>query len=297
MSTVTRDTDVKNAETATEKPTPETAPPPAKSIEDRLFTPASPEKEDKPVTPAAPAEATEPPERHAESDQEDDGQKTGMPRRTAKRFEELLDKNRKLEIELREHKAAKPADNSGEPKEPDPEHDQFKTWDEFWAAERQYRKDHAEWAVKQDRAEREAERAQAIQAEKSAAITKAWNTKAAKTMERHPEFRMLVQESDAHPIKAELLEGMADATSEFIATSLVGPDILLHYADHPKELAQLNSMAADARNRELLRIADHILEEISPAKKLTKAPPPSTSLKGGNAGISPDKAIEDRFYK
>ena len=296
MSTVSQDVnDVKNAETAAEKAIPDPAPPPEKSIEDRFFAKASPEKEEKPVIP--PVEAIEPPERHAESDRDDDGQKTGMPRRTAKRFEELLEKNRKLETELREQKTAKPINTSDEPKEPDPERDSFKTWDDFWAAERQYRKDYAAWEVRKDRAERESEIQEARQAEKTAAITKEWNIKAAKTMERHPEFRMLVQESDAHPIKTELLEQISDAASEFIASSEVGPDILFMYAEDSKKLAALHSMTPAVQVREVKKMEDFILAESAPAKKLTKAPPPSTPVKGGNAGVAPDKAIEDRFYK
>ena len=287
MSTVSQEakTDVKNAETVAE-PIADAAQPPEKSIEDRFFAKASPEKEEEPVEALA-----SPPEPEVKPENE------AAKRRTTKRFQELVEQNSELKMELRAQKTAKPINTSDEPKGPDPERDQFKTWDDFWAAERQYRKDYAAWAVKKDRAEQETEIQKARQAEKDAAITKEWNIKAAKTMERHPEFRMLVQESDAHPIKAELLEQISDAASEFIASSEVGPDILFMYAEDSKKLAALHSMTAAVQVREVKKMEDFIIAESAPAKKLTKAPPPSTPVKGGNAGVAPDKAIEDRFYK
>lgn len=216
--------------------------------------------------------------------------------KTGKRFQELLDRTKQLEAELSLARQPKSDDVALKaPVAPDP--DTFTgTWDELKAAQAKYAKDLVAFEIaKHDKDTTERAQHARIK-EYHEGLTKVWNTRAAKTIERDADFRKVVQESDTSAIKAELLEGINATANEFFTESEVGPDLLLHYAKNPAERAKLYAMGVRECSRELTRMEDQIVESLKPAPKVTKAPRPAADVTGGSAGLPKEKSFEDTFY-
>lgn len=216
--------------------------------------------------------------------------------KTGRRFQELLDRNKQLETELQQARQPKTeaATTLQAPVEPNP--DTFTgTWDELKAANAKYAKDLVAYELQKDRTAQTEAQQQARIKEYNDGVTKVWNTRSAKTVERNADYRTLVQESDASPIKAELIQGINATANQFFVESEVGPDLLLYYAKHPEERAKLYAMGTRDCSRELIRMEDKIAEELKPAKKITDAPRAAADVTGSGGGLGKEKTLEDSF--
>lgn len=93
--------------------------------------------------------------------------------------------------------------------------------------------------------------------------------------------------SEKYPDIEERLENIADivihaGALEAIADSDVGPDILNHLADNPKECERIASLSPIAAIREIGRIEAKLEAKPEPKKTASKAPAPITPGGGGS---------------
>jgi hypothetical protein len=159
---------------------------------------------------------------------------------------------------------------------------------EFGEADPEYLADMMEYKVEVKLAEREAkeqEKAREAQsAEAAANLNKQWEEKAAKAVEKYPDFNEVVLESAA---AGDWECGPILAIA--ISASDQGADIAYHLASNPKEAAELNKLAQTDPLEAARRFGrmEARFEAAAPndniERKVTKAPePPKHQVRGGS---------------
>lgn len=164
-----------------------------------------------------------------------------------------------------------------------PKLEDFESYDDYVVAR-------AEYAAEKKLLAREAEKEQkqrheSLRAEKTR-LSQEYNQRVEKALEKYPDFREVIEDSEA-PFN----EAMRDAVME----SEYGPDIAYYLAQNPKKAEAMLKMGVTALNREIGRLEVMLQkqrevaqsteeQEELPSRKVTKAPAPISPVKSGSSG-------------
>jgi len=198
------------------------------------------------------------------------------------RVKQLLQENKTLKRQLR-GRTAPPEKPLEKPKKP--VQDDFESYDDFQAALDAYPQKVAQYEIQRDRLERQKQSQAAAEKERDEQIKQVWNTRAAKTLERHPDadFKQAITDVDPNA-----------ALEQFLLDSEIGPDVVLHLQANPDLAEELRELEPMATVRRALALEAELLAEIQGMKPKPKPKPPL--YVGANGGVGGKKSAAEVLY-
>jgi hypothetical protein len=251
-------------------------------------TPENPEETNSDESPQAEESATstsEPEETPAETGSGSEPGKAQEPEipkgsAAAQRIQQLLSERKQLEQRLAALEQP-PAKELEAPKRPDP--DDFRTQDEYDAAEEKYEKDKIAFAIQADRKEREEARSREEAEKRNQEIVGTYNKRIEEAKKRHPDFEKVALHNEA-------LDAIPEGSPLYQAIVLRerGAEVLYHLGKHPEALESMLAGTAMDAMAEYFRIESSLGTTPAP-RRLTGAPAPPRSV-GGRATAPEDDA-------
>lgn len=198
-----------------------------------------------------------------------------------RRISELTRAQRELREQLAQERAAREALERGKQTpaetEPEPQRDQFESWDEYESAR-------TRWVARQTYREESARERQATEAREAARqqqeLHATWSDRLEAARDKFEDIDEYID-----PV-GERLTAQAPAVVQALMASELGPELVRHLGQNPKDLDRIARLPAIQGVYELARLEARLQAQ----PKASKAPPPPTSVKTASA---PQNSLRD----